>query len=133
MTPVLKTLPLIALLAACTGDETLTAYGVSGAYRLSSLSGGTAPRATISFPEPGLVAGEAPCNAYSGRQTAPYPWFKIEDISATRLACDALDQETRFFDALRSMTEAETLGTTLILRNTEGGEMVFTQINATSR
>ena len=43
----------------------------------------------------------------------------------TRRACPELPEETAFFKALEQMTLAEVVGETLILSNTEGGEMVF--------
>ena len=112
---------------ACQGDETVAAYG--GAARdwtLVEIDG--APfdaRATLSFSEPGKIEGQAPCNRYSSDMTAPYPWFESRPLVATRMACDDLASETRFFATLKEMTLSEVAGTTLILSNEYGREMVF--------
>ena len=126
----MRPLALLALaaLAACTGDETLSGYGAADrTWLLQELDGApVTTRVTLTFPEPGQLGGEAPCNLYSGQQTVPYPWFKAENIVATRRACPALDLETRYFAALTRMTLSEVLGNTLILRDETGAEMVFT-------
>lgn len=119
-----------AVLAACSGDETLTAYGAADrTFRLTEIDGTPFPaRATIAFPEPRRIEGEAPCNRFSGVQTVPYPWFSAEAIAATRRACPELAAEAAFFDALSAMTLAEVTGGTLILSTPEGREMVFTAL-----
>ncbi|MHA6265257.1 META domain-containing protein [uncultured Aliiroseovarius sp.] len=81
--------------------------------------------ATISFPEPGRIFGQAPCNRYSSEQKAPYPWFEIGPVAATRMACDALPLEQAFFDALGQMRQIEVLDDTLIMSNDAGRQMVF--------
>ncbi|WP_371170338.1 META domain-containing protein [Aliiroseovarius sp. 2305UL8-7] len=81
--------------------------------------------ATISFPEPGLIKGQAPCNLYSGEQKAPYPWFEVGPITSTEIACDALDAENAYFTALLEMRQVETTGDTLIMSNEAGRQMVF--------
>lgn len=121
-------LPLL-LATGCQNDETVAAYGGgTGLWQLIEIDGKTFPaRATLGFPEPGRIAGAAPCNAYSGPMTAPYPWFDAGDIAVTRRACPELAAETAFFDALTSMTLAEIAGDTLILSTPDGREMVFTR------
>ncbi len=117
------TLPIF--LSAWLKDETVSGYA-QAVYRLETLNGAAfAARATIGFPRAGVIEGEAPCNRYSARQTAPYPWFGVEAIVATQRACPDLGSETAFFAALRSMTLAEAVGDTLVLSNDAGGEMVF--------
>lgn len=122
-------IPLV-LAAACRGDETVAAYGAGASlWHLNGIDGAAfAARATLGFPAAGRIAGEAPCNAYSGRMAAPYPWFEATDIAATRRACPDLAAETAFFDALSAMTLAEVAGDTLILSTPEGCEMVFARI-----
>lgn len=117
----------IVFLSACYGDETISGYADPGAvWVLTELDGADfSERATLTFPEEGKVAGDAPCNRYFGEQTAPYPWISIERIGATKRACPALSEESAFFDALCQMTLAEVAGGTLILSNETGGEMVF--------
>ena len=125
----LALIPLL-LAAACRGDETVASYGAGdGLWHLTGIDGAAfAARATLSFPERGRIAGEAPCNSYSGRMEAPYPWFEATDIAATRRACPDLAAEAAFFDALSEMTLAEVAGDTLILSTPEGREMIFARV-----
>ncbi|MCK8463904.1 META domain-containing protein [Aliiroseovarius sp. S1339] len=81
--------------------------------------------ATISFPKPGLINGQAPCNTYSSEQKAPYPWFEIGPIAATRMACEDMDAESNYFTALTQMRQVETSGDMLIMSNEAGRQMVF--------
>ena len=116
------------LATGCQSDETVAAYGGGGLWLLTEIDGKVFPaRATLGFPEPGRIAGTAPCNTYSGRMAAPYPWFEAGDIAVTRRACPDLAAETAFFDALADMTLAEVAGDTLILSTADGREMVFTR------
>ena len=123
----LLTLPLLAALAACAGDESLTAYGAADkTWVLTEIDGAPAlARTTLSFPEPGRLAGRAPCNAYSGAQTAPYPWFEVGPIASTKVACPDLAFEQSYFAALSAMTLSEVSGDILVLSTPEGREMVF--------
>ena len=82
-------------------------------------------RATIQFPEEGRISGEAPCNIYSGSQTAPYPWFAPGPMMSTKRACPDLAAESLYFEALSEMTLAEVSGNLLILTNDSGNEMLF--------
>jgi len=108
-------------------DETVSGHGGQAAtWVLQSIDGTPfETRATLTFPEEGTLAGEAPCNRYSARQTVPYPWFSAERIIATKRACPDLDAENRYLRALERMTLAEIAGDTLILSNDAGREMVF--------
>ena len=123
----LLTTPLLISLLHCGGDETLSGYGASGTvWTLTELNNEPVTAlTTITFPEEGKITGEAPCNAFFGTQSEPYPWFKADNIASTRRACPDLDAETRFLQALSLMTLAELSPTTLILSNEVGGEMVF--------
>lgn len=123
-----RLMPLLLLFAACTGDETVSAYGGAGqTWKLSEIDGQAfTAAATLTFPEPGRIAGRAPCNAWSGTQTAPYPWFEARNILSTKAACPDLVQEQRFLSALSEMTLSEVSGDVLLLSTPEGREMVFT-------
>lgn len=115
-------------LAACAGDETVTAYGAEGrSFALVELDGAPFPAsASISFPAAGRVAGQAPCNSYFAPITVPYPWFEVGLIGASKRACPDLAAESRFFVALRAMTLSEISGDVLILSDPESGRrMVF--------
>ncbi len=126
----MKLLLLIALLGLgmCGKDETVAAYGGAGqVWVLSELDGAAfEARATLSFPEPGKIAGDGPCNRYSGVMTTPYPWFDVGEVMSARMACPDLQAEAAFFEALSEMTESEVSGGTLILRNEARREMLFT-------
>lgn len=114
-------------LAACWQDESVSRFADPAAeYHLIEMDGAPfVPRATIGFPKEGEVVGQAPCNRYFAAQTAPYPWFVLDGIGATRMACPDLEAESAFFAALEDMSLAEVVGTTLILSNEAGRKMVF--------
>ncbi|WP_027235574.1 META domain-containing protein [Leisingera caerulea] len=118
----------LLLASACTGDESLSAYGAAGkVWRLQSVDGAAFPAsASLRFPEPGKIAGRGPCNSFSGIQTAPYPWFETGPLAVTRMACPGLAAEDAFLQALQEMTLAEVSGDVLILSNEAGREMLFT-------
>lgn len=82
-------------------------------------------RATIQFPKMGRVTGNGPCNSYSAAQTAPLPWFKLGPMRTTKATCPDIDKERKFLTRLGEMSQIETLGNTVILRNEDGLEMVF--------
>lgn len=114
-------------IAQCTADETLTGYAPQNTvFALREIDGAPyAAVATLTLPERGMIAGQAPCNAYSTAITVPYPWFRVEAIAATKRACPSLAAETVFFDALAQMTLAEWSGDILVLSSETGREMVF--------
>ncbi|WP_372570427.1 META domain-containing protein [Ruegeria jejuensis] len=118
--------PLIAF-GQCQSDESVAAYGASDAtWVLESIAGEpVTASSTLTFPETGQIAGKAPCNSYSGTPEAPYPWFEVTGLSATRMACPELEAEGTYFAALMAMTQSEVSGDVLILRNDQGYEMVF--------
>lgn len=118
---------VLALIPACQGDESLAAYGAADkVWVLESIDDAPWPvRTTITFPEEGRMAGDAPCNSYFAEQTAPYPWFEAGPIGATRRACPELAQENRYFAALEAMTLSEVSENVLLLSNDAGRTMVF--------
>lgn len=119
-------IPCLAL-TGCFQDETVSAYGAAGmTWTLKELDGvAFVQTATLTFPEPGKITGTAPCNSFSGRMTAPYPWFETGPLATTRMACPEMSAETQFFAALSDMTLSEVSGDTMILSNDAGREMVF--------
>lgn len=119
-------LPLLALFQ-CDRDETVAAYGASDrVWSLQEIDDQTfgAP-VTLRIAPEGQIAGEAPCNSYTAKLNAPYPWFEVTDLAATRKACPQLEAEGTYFAALMAMTQSEVSGDVLILRNEDGHEMVF--------
>ncbi len=127
----MKKAVLIAVVAmaasACRGDETIRAYGAAGqTWALKELNGDAfTASATLTFPKPGRIAGKGPCNSYTASLTAPYPWFETGAIAATRSFCPNLADETVFLSALSRATLSEVAGSTLILSNPDGLNMVF--------
>lgn len=115
-------------LGACQKDETLTAYGAADAvWQLVEVNGQSFPaRAELTFPAEGELAGQGPCNSFSGKQTLPYPWFKVENLSATRSACPDLETEGAFFAMLMAASLVEIAGDTMILSNESSLQMIFT-------
>jgi heat shock protein HslJ len=85
--------------------------------------------ANIAFPEPGVVSGKGPCNTFGAEQTAPYPWFELGPIRATRRACADLNSENRFFKLLGKMILVEASGPVVILSNEAGESLVFEAAN----
>ena len=114
-------------IAACQQDETLSGYAETDRiYVLQSLNGESfGPRATLVLQTGGTISGDGPCNSWRAEQSAPYPWWDVGPIAATRRACPELAAEQAYFDALGAMTLSEVSGDVLILSTTEGGEMVF--------
>ena len=123
----LITAPLASLVLMGCKDETISGYADRKAvWKLLEIDRKPFDAdATISFPDQGQIVGQAPCNRYSSEQKAPYPWFEIGPIAATRMACDALDKESRYFTALTQMRQIEAQGDMLIMSNEAGRQMVF--------
>ena len=88
---------------------------------------------TLSFPEPGRVAGKATCNNYSGEMTATYPEFEVGPLISTRMACPDMELEQVFLDALAAMRGAVATDYILVLTGPDGGEMVFTPADQAPR
>lgn len=120
-------LALPIILTGCLKDETVSGYANPDAtYFLAEINGAPfGASASISFPTQGAVRGRGPCNDFSARQLAPYPWLEIGPMVATRATCADQSQENQFFQTLAEMTLIEVLGGTLILRDDGDQEMVF--------
>jgi heat shock protein HslJ len=71
------------------------------------------------------VAGEAPCNSWSGVSLSALPAVSIGPIRATRRACPDLKGESAFFEALSDMQRAELDQGHLYLIGPEGRIMEF--------
>lgn len=123
----MRALAMLLALSFCAPDETVSGYADPDArYLLERLDGGPPPaRLELRLPGPGRAEGSGPCNAFSAEQRAPYPWFELGPIAATRRGCPELEAEAELFAALGEMGLAEVAGPVLILSNTEGREMLF--------
>lgn len=129
MKDVISILLCSLFLTACTQpkqDETISGYVSPHAVWILQTLNGTAvgPEVTLSFPEKGRIFGNAPCNSYSGQQTAPLPWFNVAGVLSTKKACPDLALEGKYFRALEAATMAEVLGDTLLLSG-ENVSLVF--------
>ena len=125
--PLLSALSFALAAGACTADEG-GAPASGSLWRLDSIDGTPfAARATLGFPEPGLIAGKAPCNSYGGELTASAPGFGIGPLRVTRMACGDLEAERQFFQTLGAMAAMETQGDQLILSAPDGTRMVFSR------
>lgn len=123
---------LVALWLMATGPEgeSLAAYAEEGTYRLQFIDGAPfSAETTIRF-EGSRLVGRGPCNAFSAQIAAPYPWFAVGPISATRMACPDLSAERVLFDSLRAMELAETLGPVILLTGPDGSSMEFRRVPA---
>ena len=113
--------------SGCRADESVAAYGGGDrTWVLQSIDGAVfEARATLLFAEDGGISGQAPCNRYFGKQTAPYPWFEVKGVGSTKMACPDLKAEDLYFTSLSAMTLSEVSGDVLVLSNDQGREMVF--------
>lgn len=127
---ILPALTLVLAAGACNAEDDMTGLPEAGsAWTLARLDGAAfGARATLTFPEPGQVAGEAPCNSYGGAQLESLPAFRLGPLRATRRACPALADESAYFAALAAMMHAEVQGDTLILSSPDGREMAFDRL-----
>lgn len=87
-----------------------------GVWRLVSLND-VAPQGpvTLTLAEPGRIAGQGPCNRYSGAVSIDGTDFAAGPIAATRMACDRLDEEQAYFAALAAVTTLDQSGPQLVL------------------
>ena len=82
--------------------------------------------ATLKIGADGSVSGKAPCNSYGGQNRATLPDLSLPALRATRMACDKLAEEQRFFDMLSAMTRVDQLDRrTLVLTGADGHSMEF--------
>ncbi len=122
-------IPLLLLAGCAARDETVTAYGALGrTYDLIEMDGGPPPAAaTLEFPEPGRLAGDGPCNRFSGPVTVPYPWFGTGPLAVTRRGCPELAAEQAILAALAAMDLAEVAGPLLLLTASGSGRSLVFQ------
>jgi heat shock protein HslJ len=82
--------------------------------------------ATLRIEAGGAISGRAPCNGWSTMNEAELPSLALRGIRATKRACDKLDAERAFFDALAEMTSLEMAGRrNLVLTGPDGRTMEF--------
>ena len=117
---------LAMLLAGCSRNETVTAYGALGqTWELVELDGlPTRSVLTITFPEKGTITGQTSCARFSGKIVAPYPWFELDRLQTEAAGC-IRQTSPDLIEKLQSMTQSEVSGSVLALRNEKRQEMVF--------
>lgn len=72
------------------------------------------------------VFGQAPCNLWSGTVVkTPFPEWKVRNVVATEMACDALAAETAFFEGLAKTTHQVVGIGYLTLTDQQGFTMEF--------
>lgn len=122
MTRLLPALTL-ALAAAC---SPALATGIGGEWHLVGIEGNRAPAAaTIVFATDGKVSGKAPCNRYFGSYSGELPEIALSPLGSTRMACDQLETEAAYFEALQAVTKAEVADEHLFLIGPEGKVLEF--------
>ena len=82
--------------------------------------------ATLQFRSPDAVSGSGPCNTYSARQTAPLPWFALEEFVTTKRTCPDQAAEAQYFQTLQSMDFSEVSTGKMLLSNAANDVMLFT-------
>jgi len=96
----------------------------------------TDSRTTLRIDADNVLAGAAPCNRWSANNRVVLPAIELGGIRSTRMACDKLDEEQAFFDALSLMTAVEMNGDrNLILTGPDGHtvEFVIDRVNSLTR
>lgn len=82
--------------------------------------------ATLRIEPDGTVIGQAPCNTFGSKLASTLPAFELGPIRATRMACDRMDEEQAYFDALSLMQSLALEGDrNLILTGPDGRSMEF--------
>ncbi|CUH79019.1 hypothetical protein TRM7557_02160 [Tritonibacter multivorans] len=132
-------LVLIATLTqGCLRTETVAAYGAAaGIWDLEQILGPNQTanentvlpaRLNLQFSGPTQVQANTRCLSLTARNTAPYPWFRLEQTRMSRPSgCVASRDDASTMALLQSRTEVEVSGPFLILRAQDRTEMVFTQ------
>lgn len=82
---------------------------------------------TVSFVEPGRVAGDTGCNRYMGSYEMDETSLKFGPLAGTRRACAPalMDQEAKFYAAMARVAAWEVTETGLLyLRDADGVEVI---------
>lgn len=108
-------LPFAVLaLAACTVETPGTPPPVAegpGTWRLVSLNGALPESAVTLRIDGARIEGRGPCNRYFAPvQAGGAGLFRPGPVGATKMACDGLAEEARYFDALSRVTRIDRTG-----------------------
>lgn len=76
---------------------------------------------SLNFADSSKMNGKAPCNSYFSAYTVSGQNISFGAIGATRMACDNLDMEQRYFEFLGGVTRYSISNNTLTLYSTVDG------------
>lgn len=88
------------------------------------------PQVTATFEAGGRLGGSGGCNSYGGTWTLDGQTLTLGEVASTLMACAdnvAMQQETAYFTALRSVSTIQLAGDELTL-DYDGGRMRFTRM-----
>lgn len=100
---------------------------MASVWRLTLIDGAeVAAEVTLDLTEEGRIAGQGPCNRYSGPNQSALPELRIGPMISTRMACPEMALEAAYFSALSAVTGA-VLGKDdlLVLTADDGRSLVF--------
>ena len=122
---------LVLLLGGCQSKDPAPYEAATGpVWIMQTLDGKPfSAETTLQFSKDGQISGKAPCNRYFGAVKFAGSDLSIGPLGSTRMACEALDEETRYLLALASMTELKLSRDQLILRDASGREITFKKQN----
>ncbi|GHC09533.1 hypothetical protein GCM10007291_02130 [Gemmobacter nanjingensis] len=128
----LATLSLVFLAACQPGGEPSASQPVpteaelARVWRLERLNGETfAERATLDLTDPARATGQAPCNRWFAAREGQLPAFRFGMFGATRMACPALEAESRYLGAMAEVDAASLRDGRLILTGPDGLKLEF--------
>lgn len=100
---------------------------LAAVWRLTLIDGaGVTAEVTLDLTEEGRIAGQGPCNRYSGPNQSALPDLRIGPMISTRMACPDMTLEAAYFSALSAVTGA-VLGKDdlLLLTADDGRSLIF--------
>lgn len=80
------------------------------------------------FPEPGRIAGSAPCNRYMGNLAGTLEEFAIGPLAATQMACADLDAEQTFLEYLQAVNTGKLSDDVLVLTDNDQVTLEFRMV-----
>ncbi len=121
---------LLAFLALNSCITPVLSDTTEGEWRLAGLDrlpvDGGLLQVSLTVAADGSVSGKGPCAHWTAANLAELSDLQIDPITVTKVACEVLPDEARFFEALAQM-QTGTVGETgvLILASAEGRMMEF--------
>ena len=113
---------LLLALTGCGGGGQ-EAANLDGDWQLTSATDGTTevalgqPAITLTV-DGDQITGQAPCNGYGATLTGEPGTFEVDGIMGSMMACDRLDLEGWYFEALSGVDVVNLQGDTLTLEST---------------